>query len=662
MCIAQCFKRGLAGMRHSKSRVLVVGVSLGSRFLLVSLVLIAYVSRAVARPSVISHWMVAKVMAGVSDVDSSGDIVDLIGDEDPTDEDGDTEVSVSLGEISSEGKKYWESDIGDCDNTRDGVNTACYVQNKVLVIKPYNKTPYELLPGQAPSIGFMRPFGCHVTILNTLDSLDKFDGKVDEGFLVGYSINSKALRVFNSRTRIIQETLHVNFLENKPNVAGSGPKWLFDIDTLTRTVNYQPVTTSNQTNPSNTDGDVAFDEKEPEFEAKKHESKVNVLPRSSAQLRKHDDKTKKGAKDKIPTVRKNSPNSTNTFSVAGPSNAVASPTYRKSSCIDASQYPDDLDMPELEDITYSDDEDDVGAEANFNNLETSIPQKKDGIFISQGKYVAEILRKFGLSDGKSASTPIDTDKPFLKDPDVCACECFQVTPKASHLHAVNRIFRYLKGKPYLGLWYPKDSPFDLVAYLDSDYAGASLDRKSTTEECQFLGCRLISWQCKKQTVVATSSTEAEYFWTTAAVKKVNVVIRLQDLVNKKKVVVMEATIRESFHLDDAEGVECLPNEEIFAALARMGYEKPSTELTFYKAFFLSYWKVGKGFSRVETPLFEGMLVAQEVGEGVADEEHNEGVLAAGDVAEGDVSAAHNKVPTADEEPSIPSPMPPTLPP
>nr|GFB83962.1 uncharacterized mitochondrial protein AtMg00810-like [Tanacetum cinerariifolium] len=75
---------------------------------------------------------------------------------------------------------------------------------------------------------------------------------------------------------------------------------------------------------------------------------------------------------------------------------------------------------------------------------------------------------------------------------------------------VKRIFRYFKGKPHLGLWYPKDSPFNLVAYSDSDYAGASLDRKSTTGGCQFLGSRLISWQCKKQTVVATSSTEVVY--------------------------------------------------------------------------------------------------------------------------------------------------------
>ncbi|GJR49172.1 hypothetical protein Tco_1317275 [Tanacetum coccineum] len=93
---------------------------------------------------------------------------------------------------------------------------------------------------------------------------------------------------------------------------------------------------------------------------------------------------------------------------------------------------------------------------------------------------------------------------------VCACARFQVTPKVSHLHAVKRMFRYLKGQPKLGLWYPKDSPFDLEAYTDSDYVGASLDRKSTTGGCQFLGSKLISWQYKKQTIVVNSTTEAEY--------------------------------------------------------------------------------------------------------------------------------------------------------
>ncbi|GJZ56182.1 putative ribonuclease H-like domain-containing protein [Tanacetum coccineum] len=128
------------------------------------------------------------------------------------------------------------------------VNTTCYVQNRVLVTKPHNKTPYELLIGRTPIISFMRPFGYLVTILNTLDHLGKFDGKADEGFLVGYSINSKAFRVFNSRTRKVEENLHVNFLENKPNVTGNGPKWLFDIDSLTNSMNYQPVSARNRTN------------------------------------------------------------------------------------------------------------------------------------------------------------------------------------------------------------------------------------------------------------------------------------------------------------------------------------------------------------------------------------------------------------------------------
>nr|GEU56391.1 putative ribonuclease H-like domain-containing protein [Tanacetum cinerariifolium] len=571
------------------------------------------------------------------------------------------------------------------------VNTACYVQNRVLVTKPHNKTPYELLLGRTPSIRFIRPFGCLVIILNTLDPLGKFDGKADEGFLVGYSVSSKAFRVFNSRTRIVQETLHINFLENQPNVAGSGPTWLFDIDTLTRSMNYQPVVVGNQPNssagiqenldagkvgkelvstqqyvllplwstsskdPQNIDANAAFADKE-------NESEVHVSPSSSDKPKKHDDMFTRYC------FRPNSTNITNSFNAAGPSNTAVSPTFEicgKSSFVDPSQYPDDPYMPSLEDITYSDDEEDVGAKADFSNLETNltfspilttrvhkdhpvtqiigdlssapqtrsmermvkeqayasfmgfmvyqmdvkstflyrtikeevyvcqplgfedpdyldkvyvddiifgstnkdlckafeklmkdkfqmssmgeltfflglqVKQKPNGIFISQDKYIAEILRKFGLTDGKSASTPIDTEKPLLKDPDgedvdvhiyrsmigslmyltssrpdimfvVCACACFQVTPKASHLHAVKRIFRYLKGKPHLGLWYPKDSPFNLVAYSDSDYARASLDRKFTTGGCQFLGCRLISWQYKKQTVVATSLTVAEY--------------------------------------------------------------------------------------------------------------------------------------------------------
>ncbi|GKF01779.1 retrovirus-related pol polyprotein from transposon TNT 1-94 [Tanacetum coccineum] len=138
------------------------------------------------------------------------------------------------------------------------VNTACYVQNRVLVTKPHYKTPYELLHGRPPSISFMRLFGCPVIILNTLDHLGKFDGKADEGFFIGYIINRKAFRVFNTITKKVEENLHITILENKPNVAGSGPDWLFDIDLLTNSMNYEPVTAGNQTN-KNAEDEIADD-------------------------------------------------------------------------------------------------------------------------------------------------------------------------------------------------------------------------------------------------------------------------------------------------------------------------------------------------------------------------------------------------------------------
>nr|GEZ40299.1 putative ribonuclease H-like domain-containing protein [Tanacetum cinerariifolium] len=180
-----------------------------------------------------------------------------------------------------------------------------------------------------------------MTILNTIDSLGKFEGKVDEGFLVGYSINSKAFRVFNSRTCIVQETLHVNFLENKPNLA-----------------------------------DAAFDGKEHDSNAKQPESKVNVSPSSSAQLRKQDDKTRKEAKGKshvesfteyrdLSTEFQDcSENSNNEVNAAG----TIVPTVGQNSLNNTNPFS----AAELEDITYFDDDNDVGAEADFNNLETSI--------------------------------------------------------------------------------------------------------------------------------------------------------------------------------------------------------------------------------------------------------------------------------------------------
>nr|GEX18274.1 ribonuclease H-like domain-containing protein [Tanacetum cinerariifolium] len=143
----------------------------------------------------------------------------------------------------------------------------------VLVVKPHNKISYELFKGRTPALSFMRPYGCHVTILNTLEHLGKYDGKYDDGFFVGYSLNSKAFRVYNIRTRKVKENLHIRFLENKPIIAGDGPKWLYDIDTLTKLINYVPVVAGKNFNDFNANND----EPQPSSDAgKKNDDGVTI--------------------------------------------------------------------------------------------------------------------------------------------------------------------------------------------------------------------------------------------------------------------------------------------------------------------------------------------------------------------------------------------------
>nr|GFB63169.1 ribonuclease H-like domain-containing protein [Tanacetum cinerariifolium] len=129
----------------------------------------------------------------------------------------------------------------------EAVATACYVLNRVLVTKPHLKTPYELLTKDKPSISYLKPFGYHVTILNTSDSLGKFDKKLDKGYIVRYSISSIAYRVYNLVPRKIEETMNLNFLKNKPFVAGTGQAWMFDIDYLNDSLNYSRVSSTNLT-------------------------------------------------------------------------------------------------------------------------------------------------------------------------------------------------------------------------------------------------------------------------------------------------------------------------------------------------------------------------------------------------------------------------------
>nr|GEZ09289.1 retrovirus-related Pol polyprotein from transposon TNT 1-94 [Tanacetum cinerariifolium] len=376
----------------------------------------------------------------------------------------------------------------------EAVNTACYVQNRVLVNKSQNKTPYELFNGRTPAIGFLKPFGCDVMILNTLENLGKFKAKRDEGFFIRYSMSSKAFRVFNKRTGRVKENLHVEFLENKAIEKGAGP-------------DYKP----------------------------QDDCSSNV-PESS--------------ENSNPTATSTNPPADHleTLTVETPIPTVSSPVV--TACLNDSPEPSNI----LRVTTNSVDSD--GVEADVTNMETNVTASptptlrihKDHpksqiightqeewidydevfapvarieairIFLAYASFMGFIVYQMDvksaflygtIDDEVSSNTPMDKENPWGKDrtgkdvelhlyrsmigsliyltasrPDimfaVCACARHQVTPKECHLHAVKRIFRYLKGHPKLGLWYPKASPFDLVAYSDSDYGGASQDRKSTT--------------------------------------------------------------------------------------------------------------------------------------------------------------------------------------
>ncbi|GJT73953.1 putative ribonuclease H-like domain-containing protein [Tanacetum coccineum] len=246
-------------------------------------------------------------------------------------------------------------------NIAKAVNIACYVQNRVLVIKPHNKTPYELFLGRKHALSFMRPFRCHVTILNTIDHLGKFDGKAYEGFFVGYSTNSKAFRVFNSITRIVEENLHVKFSEETPNIAGNGPNWLFDIDALTKSMNYEPVVAGNQSN-----GIAGIKECKNTSTAREeivYGKDYILLP-----FLTQDSPFSSSLKD--------SPNAG--FKPLGEEekkDAKDPENEDKNNVVDENIVygcDDDPNMPNLEEIVYSDDDDGVDAKANMTNLDTHI--------------------------------------------------------------------------------------------------------------------------------------------------------------------------------------------------------------------------------------------------------------------------------------------------
>nr|GEZ01144.1 hypothetical protein [Tanacetum cinerariifolium] len=413
------------------------------------------------------------------------------------------------------------------------------------------------------------------------------------------------------------------------------------------------------------DRDTAFDEKEPEFEGRKPESEVNVSPSSNFEdFSDNSINENNTAGALVPTVGQISSNGTNTFSVAGPSNDVASPTHGKSSCIDTSQLHDDPNMPELEDITYFDDEDDVGAEADFNNLETSItvspiPKKRvhkdhpvtqiigDLSSATQTRIspipkkrvhkdhpVTQIIGDLSSATQTRSMTRVAKDQVGLK---ICRRSFFNSRcrrfgylvdfPHGKRAIGTKWVFRnkkdergfVVRSKPQLvaqGHTQEEGIDYEEVfapvyvcqppGFEDPDYP----NKVYKVVKAFMVYIKLLEIDlCKafeklmKYKFQMSSMRELTFFLGLQIKQKEDGIFISQDKyvaeilrkfgLTEGKSARQTATGKEisnPFMADDAEGVDCLPNEEIFTGLARMEYEKPSTKLTFYKTFFLSQWK------------------------------------------------------------------------
>nr|GFA56820.1 putative reverse transcriptase, RNA-dependent DNA polymerase [Tanacetum cinerariifolium] len=345
----------------------------------------------------------------------------------------------------------------------EAVNIAYYVHNRVLVTKPHNKTLYELLIGREPIINFMRPFGCPVTILNTLDHLGKFYGKANEGFLVGYSINSKAFKVYNSRTKKVEE-----------NCIDEGVE--ADYNNLETEIPASPIpsTKIHKDHPK----EQIIGEMKPKkvTQALDDESWVKAMQEELLQFKLLNVWTlvdlphgKRAIGTKWVYKNKND--------------------QRRIIEVYVSQPPGFVDL-KFPDMVYK-----------VEKALYGLHQAPRAGFETLSNYLLENGFKIGTINKTLFIKKIKNDILLVQ------------------VYVDDIIFgstkRYLKGHPTLGLWYPKDSPLELISYSDIDYAGASLDRKSTTGGCQFLGSRLISWQCKKQTIVVNSKTEVKYIATSS---------------------------------------------------------------------------------------------------------------------------------------------------
>nr|GEY55688.1 hypothetical protein [Tanacetum cinerariifolium] len=727
---------------------------------------------------------------------------------------------------------------------REYSNPRTPQQNRVSVTSPHNTTPYALLTGNIPTVSHFKPFGCHVTILNTSDHLCKFDGKADEGYIVGYSASNKAYRVYNVPNKRIEESMNLRFLENKPNVQGLGHDWYFDLNYLTDSLGYRHVSAkqpaSTQRNTTNSVGiqdansDSDYDKQViivPSFPSHSIQrtqpidtpgDKVDDSPFLSADEifqkelarltgKEHQDTfyadsltlgTEHNAKDlqtppsaqpvppgciPVPTGNVLVPTGSlhvPTGSIPVPAAATMVPSddvpVHSSSSTDSifdgehtTRFPCPSDLgnhnpsPGIFSSSSYDDEFDTALNNVASSVEVSpvatkrintihpqsliiedptsavqtqskeemqqfkfqnvwvlvdlppgkyaigtkwiLKNKQDarGIVVrNKARLVAqghrhekgidydelfapvtriEAIRLFlafasymgflvyqmdvksaflyeritkevyvtqpkGFMDPQhpkrvykvvkslyglhqalrawTATTPYKAPKPKSKSESdspinvhvyrsmvgslmyltasrpeiifvVSACSRRQVTPTTSNLETVKKIFKYLKGQPKLGLWYPKESPLVLEAYSGSDYAGANKDMKSTTGGCQFLGRWLISWQCRSKplwlslqmklsmlllpTVVVRYALTSnpiifdslvKQFWSTATLRAPELGLpAILATIDKTPYTITEELVRSHLQLADDGGVADLPIPEIYSRMDNLGYVK-----------------------------------------------------------------------------------------
>ncbi|GJZ02460.1 putative ribonuclease H-like domain-containing protein [Tanacetum coccineum] len=460
----------------------------------------------------------------------------------------------------------------------EAVSTACYIFNRVRVTKPQNKTPYELLFGHKPIISYIRPFGCHVTILDTLSVLGKFDGKSDEGFLVGYSLNSKAYRVYNLVTKRVEVNLHVNFLEDKPNVKGVGYRWMFDIDYLTDSMNYIPVSLENQANPhagasevtnsagtSQTPNSNASKEKDEDVElivvpsaVKNTEEKVES--RTSSTNSKKEEILTEPQQEKKASSTDTSEDNPKILAFRRELEEIA---LKHLGTLICRLDPDDSPMPELEifhksetgifDEAYYDEE---GVITDFNNLPTEnevspTPTLRIHNIHPKSQY---------LGEPKSAENLKRFLKSLQDDSWVQAMQ--EVTPKTSHLNAVKRIFKYLKGKTQFGLM-----TIVATSTTEAEYVGFA-------EIVDFLRGSNLRYALTTNPTIYDSLVKQ--FWQTATAKTLaNGTLELHATIDTIVYTITEASIRNKLQLADASGITMLPNNEIFEGMGHMGQEAPS---------------------------------------------------------------------------------------